>query len=334
MGDFHLQRPEILYALLAWPVFLLWRLRTVRNRALPLAPLQFRPPGRLARHLPDLAVGLEALALGLAVLALAGPATRVESRQATAEGVDVALVLDISASMQAADFPPNRLECLKTLAKDFIRRSGSDRIGIFAFAGDCFTQSPFTTDHAVLAELVDGLSFRSISHTAGGGTAIGDALVTAAEALARVRVKGRAQALVLVTDGQSNTGLDPGVGVRYLREKGIRFYAIGVGGPVPVKVWVEGRPFINTRDQQLETYLDDAELRKLAALAHGRFARATDAGMLQGILADLARMESGPLQVRTSVRDESAAGWAALAALAAFGLWWAAWGFGVRCPFR
>ena len=112
MGEFHFQRPEILYALLAVPVFLFWRLRAVRNRALPLAPLQYRPPGRLARCLPGIAVALEALALGLAVLALAGPTTRAESRQAAAEGVDVALVLDVSASMQAAVFPPTRLECL------------------------------------------------------------------------------------------------------------------------------------------------------------------------------------------------------------------------------
>lgn len=333
-GEFMWLRPLFLYGLALLPFFAVLRLTVIRRRSVAYAPLQYHAPTGPRRLAIPAAVLLETLCLVAVLTALAGPALRHASTTVTQEGVDAVLVLDISASMQAADFPPNRLECLKRLATGFVRRSGTNRIGVFAFAGDCFTQSPFTTDHAVLAELIEGLDYTSINHSTSGGTAVGDALVTATKALLRVRVPDRDQALILITDGQSNRGIQPETAIKYLRENGIRFYAVGVGGEKPVKVFVKGKPFINTEGQQLETSLDDTELRKLAALGDGRFYRATDADVLQRVFAEMARLETGPVTAETRRRTEALASWASLAGLCIFVGWFGLWGLAVRRPFR
>jgi Ca-activated chloride channel family protein len=237
--------------------------------------------------------------------------------------------------MQAADFPPTRLDVLKTLAGDLCRRGSGHRIGVYAFAGFPMTQAPFTTDTTALLDLVGGLAYESIDHDPkSGGTHIGDALLVAADDLQKIRVAGRDQVLVLITDGENTGGADPLLAARLLRERGIRTYTVGIGQERAVPVVVHGKPFITTDDKPLVTRLDDRQLREIARLAGGSYTRADGASVLGRIFDDIARMEHRPF-VRRDVRVERPL--APLVALLLLGLlasWLSLDAFRLRSPIR
>ena len=165
------------------------------------------------------------------------------------------------------------------------RGGGGNRVAVFAFAGHVFTQSPLTTDHTVLVEMIDSLAYESISHSESGGTAIGDALLVAADTLVSTRLAGRDQVILLITDGEANIGIEPGLAARYLREHEVRLHVIGIGGDDPVEVYVYGEPFINQDDEVLVTSLDDTQLIALAETANGSYYRAQNQDGLVDALA-------------------------------------------------
>ncbi len=280
------------------PPLLFLRLHRARKTAVPAAVLQILPASRLRQSAFYARYLCEGLLLLVILAALAGPHRQQDLQLIREEGIDVALVLDVSASMMAADFPPNRLEALKELSKDFVRRSGSNRLAVYAFAKDTFTQSPLTTDHDALIELVDGIAYEMIDHAASGGTAIGDALLAAATALAENRIEGRDQVLILITDGESNFGIDPLLAARYVLDKQIRLHVIGLAGTEPVEVYINGKPFITTDNTILKTSLDDNQLREIARVSHGEFYRASDHGILAQIFDRLSRLERTPLEIQ------------------------------------
>jgi Ca-activated chloride channel family protein len=321
VSGIELARTELLWALLALAPWLSLRLRRRRAAALPYPPLQYGETRRFRRILAALQVPLEVLVLGLTVLALTGPHRTDRVELLGDSGLDLALVLDVSASMQAADFPPNRLEALKALGRDLVERSAGDRIAVVAFAGHTFTHTPLTTDHQTLLELLDGLAYESISHARSGGTALGDALLVATDTLARARVEGRDQVAVLITDGESNLGVDPLLAARHLRAEGLGLHVIGLGGDEPVEVWVHGEPFVNTADEVLTTSLDDAQLRTVAAAAGGRYWRAESLAVLTSVFEDLARLERTPLEATVMTVEKPLAPELALVPAAAFAAW-------------
>ena len=326
--------PDLMFALLLLPLYGRLRRRAVRGAAVAYAPLQYAggPRGRtwlLRAQLP-----VELLIVAGVVLALAGPHRRDEVELLGEEGIDVALALDISASMQAADFPPNRLEALKGLAAELVRRSGSDRIAVYAFGKHVFAQTPLTTDNGALAGLIEGLAFKTISHAESGGTALGDALIAAADGLLRQRVEGRDQVIVLITDGQSNAGADPMLAARFVAESGIRLQVLGVGGPEPVEVYVDGKPFINTDNVVLKTSLDDSQLKEIAAAAGGEYRRATDLEILSAIFDDLARLETSPLTIENVIIRRSYAPLLAQILFLLFAAWLLTDGLVLRRPLR
>ena len=296
IGDWSFARPWVLVALALVPLFVAWRGRRLARARLPYAPLQYRRPPGARRVLARLLLPCEALLLAVLIVAVAGP-MRVERIELfDEEGIDVVLVLDISLSMLATDFPPNRLEALRATTRDFIARAGGNRLGLVVFAADTYVHTPLTRDQAALAGLLDGVTVHAINQAKSGGTAIGDALLVAGRQLERGRVEGRDQAVVLVTDGESNVGVEPVLAARYLRDLGIRFYAIGIGGEEPVEVFFEGRRVGG--DSPYQAVLDSAELEAMATAADGRFYRATEAGALEEVLAELSRLERAPLERR------------------------------------
>lgn len=341
-SGFELARPALLALLLLLPVYALWRWRREGRRRVPFAPLQYAAgaaaggggvaASRRRRWFARLVVPLETLLLAVAVVGLAGPQTVERVELLEGEGVDVVLVLDVSLSMLAEDFPPNRLAVLRDLARDFVTRSGGNRVGIVAFARDAVVQSPLTTDHRVLLQLLDGATVYLLDPGRSGGTAIGDALLVAAERLRRSRQAGRGQAVVLITDGESNLGLDPLLAARYLAADGVRLYAVGVGGEEPVEVFFEGER-VGDEDAPYLAALDDRQLRALTDAAGGRFFRATDVDALEQIFAELSRLESAPLEVRPL---ELRYGHADLFALAVLSLFAAhlSLSLAVRRPYR
>jgi Ca-activated chloride channel family protein len=255
----------------------------------PRAAALLRARGGLASRLGWLPGALAILALAAVAVALARPQAR--ERQvvdASVEGIDVVIALDLSTSMKAADFrPQNRLHVAKEVLKGFIGRRPNDRIGLVVFAGDAYTQAPLTLDGGILTALVDGLRFGAIDD----GTAIGNALATSVNRLRESDAKSKA--IVLLTDGDNNSGqISPLEAAEMARALGVRVFPIlvGKGGvvPYPVGTDVLGRTIYDQREFPVDAEL----LRRIAQVTGGAFAVATDReGLETGLQAVLDRME-------------------------------------------
>ncbi|TVQ46280.1 MAG: VWA domain-containing protein [Saprospirales bacterium] len=209
------------------------------------------------------------LAILMLILVLARPGNFSEEMTIEGEGVDIMIAIDLSSSMLATDFYPDRLEAAKELLADFIDSRPVDRIGIVAFAGESFTLSPLTTDHSMLKQLIPELHCGMIAD----GTAIGMGLATA---LARMRDTPPESGLViLLTDGVNNTGtIEPMTAARMAEQMGITLYSIGVGSEgmarAPIRRNIDGSlVFGNVRVE-----IDEALLREMSALTGGRYFRA------------------------------------------------------------
>jgi len=332
-SDVQFANSWLLWLLVLIPVFLLVRWLLLRKDAVVLPVVQYAPddvvreskinttdritPGSESQpKLPSVLsrlglsknlIGLlfiEALLLFHLIVGVAGPGKESVVRSIADEGLDVALVLDISASMLAADFKPNRLESLKELAIDFVDKNESDRIGVIVYAGEVFTQAPLTTDHRAIKELLRGISYYMIDHSVSGGTATGDALLIATDTLKRHKIKGRDQVIILITDGESNTGIDPLDVAPYLLENKIKLYIVGMASDESTPVFLEGEPFVNTENKQLYTSLDDKNLQKLAGAAQAEYYRALDEDALRKILQEIAKLNTAPLKNRV-IRSRS-----------------------------
>jgi len=333
---FAFSHPWALGLLALVPLWVVWRLVRRRRREVPFAPLQYAPPevaARLeSRWLAALVPALESLVLAAVIVGLAGPHRETRLELIEDEGVDVLLVVDVSLSMLAEDIAPNRLEALRRIARDFISRAGGNRVGIVVFAADAYVQTPLTTDHRSLLELLEDVTVYTLDQRLSGGTAIGDALLIAADRLTASRVEGRDQSLILITDGESNLGIDPELAARWVAREDIRLYAIGVGGTEPVRVTFEDRPVGG--DSPYLAVLDDARLRAVTDAAGGRYWRATDGGALEEIFDELSRLESAPFERRTVVARDSYSPLLALAALLCFAGHLTLGGLVLRRPYK
>lgn len=231
------------------------------------------------------------LALLVALVALGRPQQGIRQTETETRGVDIVLAIDVSPSMRAEDFRPrNRLFVAKQTAREFIRHREHDRVGLVAFAGTSFTVCPLTLDHDVLAELLDGLDFGLVED----GTAIGMGLATAVARLKESRTPSKV--VILLTDGQNNRGaIDPLTGAELARALGIKVYTVlaGRGGVVPVPV---DDPLMGRRTQMVRMDVDEETCRAIAERTGGKFFRATDPRALEGIYAQIDRLERAPIR--------------------------------------
>ncbi|MEO0558916.1 MAG: VWA domain-containing protein [Bacteroidota bacterium] len=259
------------------------------------------------RWLPD-ALLLAALALG--IIALARPQETDSVRERTTEGIDIVLALDISTSMTAEDFAPNRFEAAKTVAAEFVRGRESDRIGLVVFAAQAYTQAPLTLDYVFLQTMLRDVRMGVIED----GTAIGTALATAT---ARLRdSNAESKVVILLTDGQNNRGqVDPQTAAEAAAALGVKVYAIGVGGDGTAgrrRVPFGGILSAPTAD------VDEEALRAVAQTTGGRYFRATDAQALRSIYDAISELERTEIEetVYLDVDERYAlALWPALACL-------------------
>ncbi len=230
------------------------------------------------------------LAITLLILALARPQTSLSRQDISVEGIDLVIALDISGSMTAMDFKPNRLEAAKDVAVEFISDRPNDRIGLVIFSGESFTQCPLTTDHAVLKNL-----FRDIrSGMIEDGTALGDGLATAVNRLRGS--KALSKVIILLTDGVSNTGaVDPRSAAEIAKLYGIRIYTIGIGtigqAPFPVQT-----PF-GMQTQMMEVKIDEPLMKEIALMTDGTYFRATNNSKLREIYQEIDKMEKSKIDV-------------------------------------
>jgi Ca-activated chloride channel family protein len=239
------------------------------------------------RHIP---VILRALAVALLIVALARPQNFSSGENIYTEGIDIAMVLDISGSMLAEDLKPNRIEAAKNVIRDFIKGRTSDRIGLVIFARDSFTQCPLTIDYSVLLNLLSQVKMGMIED----GTAIGNAIANGVNRLKDS--KSKSKIIILLTDGVNNSGeVDPVFAAQIAKTFGIRIYTIGVGtqgeAPYPVQT-----PF-GTRYQMIPVEIDESVLKQIASITGGEYFRATDNRTLKDIYDKIDKLEKSRVEI-------------------------------------
>lgn len=292
---------EWLWALLIVPVLLGWYIiRYSNSRALISMPsLNFFKDSKtsLKEILSHSLVGLKLLSLSLLILAMTRPQSSSSWQDVSTEGIDIVLALDISGSMLAEDFKPNRLEASKEVAMKFIDERPNDRMGLVIYSGESFTQCPLTTDHAVLKNLFKEIKNGMIED----GTAIGMGLANAVNRLRDSEAKSKV--VILLTDGYNTTGsIPPLTAAEIAKSFNVRVYTIGVGtngeAPYPVQT-----PF-GVQYQQMEVKIDENTLQGIADATGGRYYRATDKNNLESIYKEIDLLEKSKIEV-TEFRKKS-----------------------------
>lgn len=233
------------------------------------------------RHAPML---LRTVALSMIIIAIARPRSSSKMDKIDTEGIDIVLAMDVSTSMLARDFTPDRISAAKDIAIEFISQRPSDRIGIVVFAGESYTQCPLTTDRATLINLMKEIQTGLIED----GTAIGNGLATAVARMQGSDAKSRV--VILLTDGVNNRGeITPQTAADIAKTYGIRVYTIGVGanGTAPYPVIT---PW-DVQMQDVEVEIDEDLLKGIAETTGGRYFRATDNTKLSEIYSEINKME-------------------------------------------
>lgn len=256
---------------------------------------------------------LRLAAIACIIIVLARPQSSSSWQNSTTEGIDIMLTLDISTSMWARDFKPDRLEAAKDVAAEFINGRRYDNIGLVLFAGESFTMCPMTTDHAVLLNLLKESNAGMLED----GTAIGEGLATAVNRIKDGQAKSKT--IILLTDGSNNRGeISPVTAAEIAKTFGIRVYTVGVGtngmAPYPVQT-----PYgIKYMDAKVD--IDENTLKEIASITGGEYFRATDNTKLEKIFTEIDKMEKTKISVKEfSKKQEEYLPWA-IAAFILLGL--------------
>lgn len=233
---------------------------------------------------------LRSLAIAALTVALARPQASFSWQNSTTEGIDIVIASDISGSMLAEDFHPNRLEAGKNIAINFIKDRPDDRIGLVIFSGESFTQCPLTIDHDVLINLFKQVKYGMIDD----GTAIGDGLATAVNRLRDSKAKSKV--VILLTDGSNNAGsIAPLTAAEIAKQFDVRVYTVGIGthgtAPYPVQT-----PF-GIQYQNIPVDVDEGTLTKIADITGGKYFRATDNQTLKNIYEQIDKLEKAKIAV-------------------------------------
>lgn len=259
------------------------------------APRTFR---YYLRHIPFV---LRCAALSLIVVAIARPQSAEHYTNTTTEGIDIVLAVDVSTSMLAKDFIPDRLSVAKEVASEFISDRTGDRIGIVVFAGESFTQSPLTTDQSSLQTMLGRITSGVIED----GTAIGNGLATSINRLRESDSKSKV--VILLTDGVNNRGeISPLTAAKIAKDMGIKVYTIGIGkrGTAPYPVFDERGREVDVVNMKVE--IDEKMLRNIASQTGGEYFRATDKKTLEAIYEQINTLEKSRIEVenRTTLHEE------------------------------
>ena len=287
--------PEMFFLLVLIPGLVVWYFYRLKNNHADIKVSDITGFGQTRRSLKMIAYHglyvLRLLAITLLIVALARPQTSLSRQDVSVEGIDLVIALDVSGSMLAMDFKPDRLEASKAVASEFIDgRPNDDRIGLVIFSGEAFTQCPITTDHAVLKNLFMDIRSGMIDD----GTALGDGLATAVNRLRGS--KAISKVIILLTDGVNNMGsLDPRSAAEIAKLYGIRIYTIGVGtvgmAPYPVQT-----PF-GIQTQMMEVKIDEPLLQEIARATDGKYFRATNNAKLRAIYQEIDKLEKSKIDV-------------------------------------
>jgi len=296
MSNIEFLYPAFFYALVLLPLMVAWYLWRGRKGTAPMKLSGFENlderMGSYRIWLRHLLALLRVAVVALVIVVLARPQSSNQWEQVTTEGIDIVLCMDVSGSMRAMDFRPNRLEASKNVGIEFVNARQDDRFGLVVFAGESFTQCPMTTDRAVVVNFLKEINFGVIED----GTAIGMGLATAVNRIKESKAKSKV--IILLTDGVNNRGdVGPVTAAEIAAGKDIRVYTIGVGsrGTAPIQIQdMFGRTV--TRDIPVE--IDEEVLRKIADTTGGIYFRATDNNKLREIYQEIDQLEKTRLDVK------------------------------------
>lgn len=253
---------------------------------------------------------LRFLALGALIFALARPQKVLKDENINAEGIDIFLVMDLSSSMLAQDFDPDRLEASKRVATEFVEKRLHDRIGLAVFAGEAFTQCPLTTDHRIVKEFLAGLQCGILAD----GTAIGMGLSSAVNRIKDSESKSKV--VILLTDGVNNSGyIQPLTAAEIAKEFDVKVYTIGVGSTgmarTPIRKRLNG--IFDFGFSKVE--IDEQLLTEIAKMTGGNYFRATSEEALSQIYDRIDLLEKTEIDVTVIKRNSEEFHGFALAAL-------------------
>lgn len=279
------------------PVLIGWYIyrNNSSGSSLPVSAIAAKGLGSWKTSLRRLPFICRLLCLSFIIVALAQPQTMNDDQHAEGEGVDIVLCIDVSGSMTAQDFQPNRLEAAKNVAIDFVNKRLTDRIGVVIFSGESFTQCPLTTDHNVLINAIQNIRNGLLED----GTAIGSGLGTSVDRLRGS--KSKTKIVVLLTDGENNGGLiDPKTAKEIAKSFGVRVYTIGVGSegyaPQPVNT-----P-LGVVMQNEKVSIDEKLLTEIATETGGKYFRARDNESLAGIYRNIDGLEKSKVEIINTIR--------------------------------
>ena len=241
-------------------------------------------------HLPFL---LRIILISLVVCILARPQSKHSWSDTDVEGIDIMLAVDVSTSMLAQDFKPNRVEALKEIAQKFIEKRPNDNMGLTMFAGEAYTQCPLTTDHTVLMNLYNSVDCNMAARgIIDDGTAIGDGIMNAILRLKESQAKSKV--IILLTDGVNNSGnISPQTAAEIAKKYGIRIYTIGIGrnGMAPYPLPTGGTAM-------LPVEIDEQTMTKISIETGGQYFRAQKNAELDAIYQDIDKMERTKFNVK------------------------------------
>ena len=313
--DFSFAHPWMLLLLAVVPLMVVWYVMRHKRIKAPIHIASTEMFGTQTRSWRQtcyhLRFALRCFAVTMLVICLARPQSRLSLEEMEVEGIDIVLAIDVSGSMKAEDFKPNRLEAAKEVALHFIEGRQNDRIALVEFAGEAFTQTPLTIDHPVLNSQLKSMRTGLLED----GTAIGDGLATA---INRIKdSKAVSKVIILLTDGVNNRGaIDPETAAELAKEYGIRLYTIGVGKKGEVLFHDDhGIPFYAQVD------IDEPLLTRMAELTEGgHYYRATDKNTLNDIFAQIDKIEKTRIDVTQYKQDKDEYPLFLIIALLALGL--------------
>jgi Ca-activated chloride channel family protein len=285
--------PNILWLAVLIPLMVAYYIFVARRRAsLTVSTIGGKRAPRTLRYwLRPLPIVLRMVAMAMFIVALARPVNITEEHETTTDGIDIVMAMDISGSMLARDFTPDRLTSAKHLAAEFVANRRGDRIAVVAFAGEAFTQAPLTSDQATVETMLSRLR----SGVVEDGTAIGNGLATA---INRLRESGaKSKVVILLTDGVNNRGqISPLMAAEIARDMGIKVYTIGVGtrgrAPYPAVDM-----FGNKTTVMADVEIDEELLREISSMTGGKYYRAVNDEALREIYAEINELEKSKVQV-------------------------------------
>lgn len=291
--------PWVLYFLILIPFMIFWYLKRTKENTTSLTYSSLKLLNKIKPSIRERLVHfpmvLRTAALSLLIIALARPQSFSTGENVYTEGIDIAMLLDISGSMLAEDFKPNRLEAAKNEIDQFIQGRISDKIGLVIFAGESFTQCPLTIDYSVLKGLLKDIESGMLED----GTAIGNAIANGVNRLKDSKAKSRV--IILLTDGVNNRGeIDPITAAQIAQKFSIRIYTVGVGtqgeAPYPFQT-----PF-GKQYQMVPVEIDENILKQIADITEGQYFRATSNQKLNEIYNEIDKMEKTRVEI-TSFRN-------------------------------